>query len=123
MTPSPSPRKSVPVEGLGSKLRVLRKDRGLTQADLATSIGIQQSDLCRMETGEYKGSLETLFKILMTFEMDFSEFFHEASKSQLDIGEMEMLRNFRSLSPSVQQQVCDFIRFMERQSRGTYRKR
>ena len=38
---------------VGSRIRSLRKDRSLTQADLAHRIGIQQSDLCRMENGEY----------------------------------------------------------------------
>lgn len=108
---------------VGQRIRELRKDRDLTQAELASKVGVQQSDLCRMETGEYKVSLETLFRILMTFEMNISEFFHEASKSQLSIGEVEMLRAFRSLSPSVQHQVRDFIKFMERQSRGARRKR
>ncbi len=42
---------------VGSRIRTLRKDRTLTQADLAGRVGIQQSDLCRMENGEYKVSL------------------------------------------------------------------
>ncbi len=44
---------------------------------LASKVGIQQSDLCRMETGDYKVSLEILFKILSVFEMNITEFFHE----------------------------------------------
>ena len=39
---------------------------------LDPAVGIQQSDLCRMETGEYKVSLETLFKILSMFEMNIA---------------------------------------------------
>jgi len=62
---------------VGSRIRSLRKDRALTQADLAHRIGIQQSDLCRMENGEYKVSLETLFKILSIFEMNIADFFNE----------------------------------------------
>jgi len=52
---------------VGSKIRQLRKERSLTQAELAQRIGVQQSDLCRMENGEYKVSLDTLFKILGVF--------------------------------------------------------
>ena len=62
---------------VGSKIRQLRKERSLTQAGLAQRIGVQQSDLCRMENGEYKVSLETLFKILAVFGMDIGEFFRE----------------------------------------------
>jgi len=52
---------------VGYKIRELRKARSLTQAELAGKIGIQQSDLCRMETGEYKVSLDTLFRVLGIF--------------------------------------------------------
>ena len=108
---------------VGKRIRQLRKDRDLTQAELALKVGVQQSDLCRMETGEYKVSLETLFRILKTFEMKFGEFFHEASQNQIDMGELELLRTFRSLSSSVQHQVRDFVKFMDRQSKRTRRKR
>ena len=62
---------------VGSKIRQLRKERDLTQAELAQRIGVQQSDLCRMENGEYKVSLDTLFKILGVFGIDIGEFFRE----------------------------------------------
>lgn len=62
---------------VGARIRQVRKERSLTQAELAAKIGIQQSDLCRMETGRYKISLETLNKILGVYEMDYAEFFGE----------------------------------------------
>jgi putative transcriptional regulator len=94
---------------VGLKIRSLRKDRALTQADLAHRIGIQQSDLCRMENGEYKVSLETLFKILSIFEMNIADFFKE------EIGgatrDYEFLRQYQKLSPRAQDEVQDFIQF------------
>ena len=108
---------------MGKRIRQLRKDRNLTQADLASRVGVQQSDLCRMETGEYKVSLETLFKILKIFEMNIGEFFHEAPPSQVDFGEAEMLQSFRNLSPPARDEVRHFIKFIERQSRRTRRKK
>jgi len=53
----------------------MRKERNLTQADLARQIGIQQSDLSRMEKGEYRVSLDNLFKILGAFDLEISDFF------------------------------------------------
>jgi transcriptional regulator with XRE-family HTH domain len=64
---------------VGLRIRKLRKERALTQSELALRVGIQQSDLCRMETGEYKVALETLFKILAVFQMNVAEFFEEAT--------------------------------------------
>ena len=68
---------------VGTKIRELRKARSLTQSELAGKIGIQQSDLCRMETGEYKVSLDTLFRVLGIFGMNIGEFFQEADPACL----------------------------------------
>lgn len=102
---------------VGQRIRQLRKDRSLTQAELASKIGIQQSDLCRMETGEYKVSLETLFKVLKIFEMNIAEFFHLTSSGELSMDEQELLTLYRSLSPVVRQQVRAFLQFTEQRTR------
>ena len=96
---------------VGSRIRSLRKDRSLTQADLAHRIGIQQSDLCRMENGEYKVSLETLFKILSIFEMNIADFFNEDSSGASRDREYEFLRQYQKLSPRAQEEVQSFIHF------------
>ena len=96
---------------VGSRIRSLRKDRALTQADLAHRIGIQQSDLCRMENGEYKVSLETLFKILSIFEMNIADFFNEDAGGSAREREYEFLRLYQKLSPRVQEEVQSFIQF------------
>lgn len=96
---------------VGSRIRSLRKDRALTQADLAARIGIQQSDLCRMENGEYKVSLETLFKILSIFEMNIADFFHEEILGSVREQGVEFLRQYQRLSPRSQEEVQDFIQF------------
>jgi len=96
---------------VGSRIRSLRKDRALTQADLAHRIGIQQSDLCRMENGEYKVSLETLFKILSIFEMNIADFFNEDTGGAAREREFEFLREFQKLPPRVQDEVQSFIQF------------
>ncbi len=107
---------------VGSRIRALRKDRALTQADLAARIGIQQSDLCRMENGEYKVSLEALFRILSVFEMSIADFFHEDLSESMRDHNAEMLRQLQSLSPRTQEEVLEFIQFKlqyeERLKRG-----
>ena len=96
---------------VGTKIRSLRKDRSLTQADLAHRIGIQQSDLCRMENGEYKVSLETLFKILSIFEMNIADFFNEGAAGATREREYEFLRQYQRLSLRAQEEVQNFIQF------------
>jgi transcriptional regulator with XRE-family HTH domain len=119
--PSQPPRRQqLPL--VGQRIRQLRKDRGLTQAELAAKVSIQQSDLCRMETGEYKVSLETLFKILKIFEMNVGEFFHEAPAGEVTANEAELLADFRGLPPAAQDEVRHFIKFLERQPRKNRRR-
>src|SRR6266853_6394833 len=108
MLPSKFKKQSLLV---GSRIRALRKDRALTQADLAARIGIQQSDLCRMENGEYKVSLETLFKILSIFEMNIAEFFHEEIAGPAKNRDADLLRQYQRLSPRAQEEVQEFIQF------------
>jgi len=96
---------------VGDRIRILRKDRNLTQAELAASIGIQQSDLCRMENGEYKVSLETLFKILSIFQINIAEFFHEETPPSISEKDVDFLREFQKLDTESQRAVWDFLRF------------
>jgi len=99
---------------VGDRIRTLRKDRNLTQAELAASIGIQQSDLCRMENGEYKVSLETLFKILSIFQINIAEFFHEETPPSISEKDVDFLREFQKLDVESQREVWDFIRFKQK---------
>lgn len=115
MTPRPSKRRQHYL--VGGKIRQLRKSRHLTQSVLATQIGIQQSDLCRMETGEYKVSLDVLFKILAVFEMNMAEFFEEVGHAG-DGGEEEILSLWRRLDNRGREEVLDFLRFKCQQGQG-----
>ena len=99
---------------VGEKIRELRKARGWTQAELAARVGVQQSDLCRMETGEYKVSLDTLFSTLSIFGIDIGEFFDEAAGPR-DGGEEEILRRWRRLPPRARAEIREFVLFKARQ--------
>jgi transcriptional regulator with XRE-family HTH domain len=110
------------VAAVGSRLRELRKSRGLTQAELARQIGIQQSDLSRMEKGEYRVSLDTLFKILAVFDLELAAFFDEepteVEKQQpLSRQDMQILHMLRELSPHGRAEVQEFLEFKLRKER------
>lgn len=101
--------KPAQLELVGRKIRQLRRQRKLTQVELAERIGIHQSDLSRMEQGEYKVGLDTLLKILQTFNLSIGEFFEEPSK------ERSLFEKFRSLSATAQKEVESFIEFKRNQ--------
>jgi transcriptional regulator with XRE-family HTH domain len=108
---SQSPRK---VYLVGSRIRELRKGRHLTQTELSDRIGIAQSDLSRMEQGEYKVGLDTLFKVLQVFELKMGEFFGETEDTQAS-ETRDLVREFQGLSSEAQREVRDFLRFKKLQ--------
>src|ERR1700675_5119158 len=104
---SHSPRK---IALVGSRIRELRKGRHLTQTELSEKIGVAQSDLSRMEQGEYKVGLDTLFKVLQVFELKMGEFFGETE--DLPAAEIrDLVKEFQGLSSQAQHKVRDFLRF------------
>ncbi len=109
------------VADIGVRLRRLRRERKLTQADLARQIGIQQSDLSRMEKGEYRVSLDNLFKILAVFDIKMADFFGDAATAQpaatsrpLAREDMQILQMLRRLSPEGRQEAMEFLEFKVR---------
>lgn len=104
---SHSPRK---VALVGSRIRELRKGRHLTQTELSEKIGVAQSDLSRMEQGEYKVGLDTLFKILQVFDLKMGEFFGE-TETPAEKEARDIVGEIRTLSDDGRQEVRDFVRF------------
>jgi len=51
------------VDGIGPRLRALRRDRGLTLETLASDTGISMSTLSRVESGKRRPTLELLIPI------------------------------------------------------------
>ena len=102
-------RRSKQVELVGKKIRRLRKERKLTQSELATRIGIQQSDLSRIERGEYRVSLDTLFRMLAEFKVSVGEFFEEPRRGSVNPSEVWMVQQFNSMEPDDQEEVEKLI--------------
>lgn len=101
---------------VGSRIRALRKGRNLTQTELSEKIGILQSDLSRMEQGEYKVGLDTLFKILAVFELDMASFFDDGNALDAE-SDRRLWKEYRALDEEARHEVRDFILFKKSQSR------
>ena len=106
------------VELVGRKIRQLRKQHKLTQTELASRIGIHQSDLSRMEKGEYRVSLDTLFRILSEFELSMGAFFGEVKKQSLSSEQVDLLSRIQDLDSQSRRDVEDFIEFKRAQRTG-----
>lgn len=113
------PELTTPAADVGARLRRLRKERHLTQTELSRQIGIQQSDLSRMEKGEYRVSLDSLFKILAVFDVSFNDFFDEKKTSEeprraLSQEDMQILHLVRELSEDGRREAMEFLEFKVR---------
>ncbi len=108
MTPS---RDFGSVELVGRKIRKLRKERKLTQTELASRVGIQQSDLSRMEKGEYRVSLDTLVSILAELNVGIGEFFADGTEEAFSPRDIVLVREVNALDDESRREVESFISF------------
>ena len=106
------------IQLVGRKIRELRKERKLTQVELSARLGIQQSDLSRMEQGEYRVSLDTLFRILAEFKMSIGEFFEDVAQESITPRDVKLIQDLKVLPQDAQREVEDFIAFKRAQTRG-----
>ena len=62
-------------ERIGQRIAKLRKEQGMTQAELAEQTGIQRAHITRIEAGRYSVGIDLLDKIAVALgmEVDFVE--------------------------------------------------
>src|ERR1700724_2638076 len=64
---TPRPQPSVFSRAIGARLRELREERGWTQRELDSRLGILQSKLSKYESGTHQPSLRTLVRMANLF--------------------------------------------------------
>lgn len=58
-----------------NRIKVLRAERNLTQADLALMLDTSRQTINALETGKYDPSLPLAFKIARTFNLSIEDIF------------------------------------------------
>ena len=61
------------LDAVGPRLRALRRDRGITLADLAATTGVSESTLSRLESGQRRPSLELLLPLARTYDVPLDD--------------------------------------------------
>jgi putative transcriptional regulator len=62
---------------MNNRLRVLRAERGWSQAELGGRLGVSRQAVNAIETGKYDPSLPLAFKLARLFELSIEEIFHD----------------------------------------------
>ena len=61
--------------GMNNRLRVLRAERGWSQAELGGRLGVSRQAVNAIETGKYDPSLPLAFKLARLFDMPIEQIF------------------------------------------------
>jgi len=62
---------------MNNRLRVLRAERGWSQAELGGRLGVSRQAVNAIETGKYDPSLPLAFKLARLFELRIEEIFDD----------------------------------------------
>ena len=63
-----------------NRLRVLRAERGWSQAELAERLDVSRQSVNAIETGKYDPSLPLAFKLARLFEMQIEQIFSDGDE-------------------------------------------
>ncbi|WP_327588494.1 XRE family transcriptional regulator [Nonomuraea sp. NBC_00507] len=61
------------LHAVGPRLRALRRNRGMTLADLAVTTGVSESTLSRLESGQRRASLELLLPLARAYDVPLDD--------------------------------------------------
>ncbi|MCC4315958.1 helix-turn-helix domain-containing protein [Streptomyces malaysiensis] len=61
------------LDAVGPRLRGLRRDRGITLAELAATTGVSESTLSRLESGQRRPSLELLLPLARIYDVPLDD--------------------------------------------------
>jgi len=76
-------------KGIGSLVKSIRKNRKLTQNDLANTLNVSRNTIQNLESGK-NFTADTLFKILKEFDL-LDKFHHEIINAKKEIEQIESL--------------------------------
>ena len=62
---------------VGLRMQVVRKSRGLTQEDVAGTIGVSRATYASIERGRQRATIDLLWKIAVTLSVAISDLFPE----------------------------------------------
>lgn len=97
---------------IGSRIKHLRKARGLTASKLAEKVNITREHLSAVENNIKPVSLATLEKICEALGVTLHEFFCDGN-SELSPEYREILQNLKILSPEQLKALNEFLKTLK----------
>ena len=96
---------------VGERIRFFRKERGLSQEELAYRAALHNTYIGQVERGEKNATIESLAKISTALDITVAELFHDTASQQkiLSFELDEMVRLLENRSKKDQRAVLSFI--------------
>ena len=98
-------------EIFSKRLKKIREEKKLSQADLAKKAGLQPAAISHFETGQRKPSFDNLKRLVNALNISIDYLLGRKIKDAGDIAE-KLFRNFEKLSTDDQQRMEDFAEFL-----------
>jgi len=95
---------------LGIRIKELRKQRGLTQEQVAEKIQLEQNTISVIESGRNFPTLVTLEKIANVLQVDLSDFFNYETSEDTEVIKKSLLNKFELLNDSQIRQVYKYVK-------------
>ena len=102
---------------LGQSLRKLRKNKGLTLADLAEKVGSHVGNLSRVERDAAKPSLDLLYRIADALDYRLTDIFQLAESCQENSRQSALNALFISLVEQDQELLLEFAQLLKKRSK------
>ena len=96
------------------RIKKIREDKGLTQVQLAKSLGIGSSTFSRYESGEVSPSPEMLSKIAVALGVDVNMLFDDTSASDyISISELQ-IRIIDNILKQPKEKLQEILKFIQK---------
>ena len=94
----PSGKKSTDMQQLGERIKLLRKEKGMSQSSLAEQVGLSYAQIGRYETKGAQPSAEALKKIANTLGVspDFLLYGSAEQKAGATLNDVELIQQFKA---------------------------
>lgn len=98
---------------LGSRIREIREDQGLNQAELAARVETSQSTISQLERGDRNPSYQMLRRLAEALSVSVSYLLGEDDLEELTPEEEVHFREYRGLSNGAKRQLKEYMRFLK----------
>lgn len=103
-----------PLQSMGERIQQLRKNTGLTQADLAKKIGISHTQMARYEIKNIYPPADVLKNLADVFatSIDYLVMGDNESKAQASLKDTELINQFKKVSSLPDEEKSMVLKFI-----------